>query len=60
MHLFRQVRLMLPLTTARDAALDDLIDAHMLAVAGIGSSVDEVEARVREWSATVLAATTDQ
>lgn len=60
MHLFRQVRLMLPLTAARDAALDDLIDAHMLAVAGIGSSVDDVEARVREWSAGVLAATTDQ
>ena len=50
-HLFRQMRSMLPLTAELDEELDEFTDAHMLAQVGIGPTVDEVEARISAWIA---------
>ena len=48
-HLFRQMRSMLPLTADLDEVLDGFVDAHMLAQVGIGPTVEEVELRIRTW-----------
>ncbi len=50
-HLFRQMRSMLPLTAELDEELDELTDVHMLAQVGIGPTVEEVETRIRAWMA---------
>lgn len=49
MNILRQMRQMLPLSPALDGELDALVDAHMLAVVGIGETVDAVETRVVDW-----------
>lgn len=48
-----QMRRLLPLPGALAEAMDDLEDGHMLALAGLGLTVEEAEARVRGWFAAM-------